>query len=116
VFTEKVLPWCYLRLVLILEKRPLRITATSQSVLDEIGTDHWTQNTYFSFGLHEIALDMAPVRIFKFPILSPADTSPLQELKRAGYDASQIIGVVGKTEGSFPSSFLRGEWICWYYR
>jgi hypothetical protein len=43
---------------------------------------------------------MAPVNIFKFPISSPADTSPLEKLNRLGYDQSQILGVVGKTEGA----------------
>ncbi|KIY02117.1 uncharacterized protein Z520_02255 [Fonsecaea multimorphosa CBS 102226] len=44
---------------------------------------------------------MAAVEIFKFPISSPADTTPLDRLKDAGYDASQILAVVGKTEGVF---------------
>lgn len=42
---------------------------------------------------------MAPVNIFKFPISSPADTSPLKELNRLGYDSTQILAVIGKTEG-----------------
>ena len=42
---------------------------------------------------------MTPVNILKFPIASPADTAPLEGLKRAGYEASDILGVVGKTEG-----------------
>ncbi|OAP56097.1 hypothetical protein AYL99_09276 [Fonsecaea erecta] len=42
---------------------------------------------------------MAAVEIFKFPTSSPADTTPLDRLKEAGYDASQILAVVGKTEG-----------------
>ena len=44
---------------------------------------------------------MAAVNILKFGISSPADTTPLEELKRAGYDASQIIAVIGKTEGMY---------------
>ncbi|KAB5559555.1 ring-opening amidohydrolase [Coniochaeta sp. 2T2.1] len=43
---------------------------------------------------------MSAVNILKFGISSPGDTSPLEELKRAGYDASQIIAVIGKTEGN----------------
>lgn len=43
--------------------------------------------------------NMASVDILKFPVSSPADTSPLQKLKDAGYDASQIVAVVGKCEG-----------------
>jgi cyanuric acid amidohydrolase len=42
---------------------------------------------------------MAPVEILKYPISSPADVSPLERLHEAGYDASQIVAVVGKTEG-----------------
>ena len=42
---------------------------------------------------------MTSVDILKFPVTSPADTSPLQKLKDAGYDASQIIAVVGRCEG-----------------
>ncbi|KAB5513333.1 ring-opening amidohydrolase [Coniochaeta sp. 2T2.1] len=43
---------------------------------------------------------MSAVNILKFGISSPADISPLKELRRAGYDASQIIAVIGKTEGN----------------
>ena len=43
---------------------------------------------------------MPPVNILKFSTSSPADTSPLTLLKKAGYDPSQILGVVGKTEGN----------------
>lgn len=42
---------------------------------------------------------MAPVNVLKFPISSPADTSPLKELNRLGYDPTQILAVIGKTEG-----------------
>lgn len=42
---------------------------------------------------------MSAVNILKFGISSPADTSPLDQLRRAGYDASQILAVIGKTEG-----------------
>lgn len=43
---------------------------------------------------------MASVNLLKFPVASPADTSPLQGLKKAGYDPSQILAVVGKSEGN----------------
>jgi cyanuric acid amidohydrolase len=39
------------------------------------------------------------VSIFKFGTSSPADTTPLKELKSAGYDSEDILAVVGKTEG-----------------
>ncbi|OAL39930.1 hypothetical protein AYO20_00843 [Fonsecaea nubica] len=42
----------------------------------------------------------AAVEILKFPTSSPADTTPLERLKEAGCDASQILAVVGKTEGN----------------
>ncbi|KAK4939321.1 hypothetical protein LTR10_020410 [Elasticomyces elasticus] len=43
---------------------------------------------------------MVAVDILKFPVSSPADTSPLEKLSVAGYDASQILAVIGKTEGN----------------
>lgn len=43
---------------------------------------------------------MSTINILKFPVSSPADTSPLAELKKAGYDSSQIMAVVGKSEGN----------------
>jgi cyanuric acid amidohydrolase len=55
---------------------------------------------------------MVAVEILKFPTSSPADTSPLQRLSEAGYEASQILAVIGKTEGesrlvgAFPWSGL----------
>jgi hypothetical protein len=53
-----------------------------------------------------LTFTMSAVNILKFGISSPADTSPLQELKKAGYDASQILAVIGKTEGEVsPSPF-----------
>lgn len=48
---------------------------------------------------------VASVNLLKFGISAPDDVSPLQELRNAGYDASQILAVVGKTEG------LRPAWI-----
>lgn len=43
---------------------------------------------------------MASVNILKFGVSSPADSSPLEELKAAGYEAKDILGVVGKSEGT----------------
>lgn len=43
---------------------------------------------------------MAPIEILKFPISSPGDISPLKKLQDAGYDPSNILAVVGKTEGA----------------
>ncbi|KAL8291428.1 hypothetical protein RQP46_002406 [Phenoliferia psychrophenolica] len=40
------------------------------------------------------------VRLLKFPVSSPADTTPLAELKRLGHAPSSIVGVIGKTEGN----------------
>lgn len=42
---------------------------------------------------------MAHVSMLKFGVASPADTSPLKHLKAAGYDASSILAVIGKSEG-----------------
>jgi hypothetical protein len=46
---------------------------------------------------------MPPVNVLKFPTSSPSDTSPLPLLKNAGYEPSQVLGVVGKTEGTDSS-------------
>lgn len=43
---------------------------------------------------------MSPINVLKFPVSSPTDTSPLNELRKAGYDPSQIMAVVGKSEGN----------------
>lgn len=43
---------------------------------------------------------MAAIELLKYPISSPADTSPLQSLEDEGYSASDIIAVIGKTEGN----------------
>lgn len=42
---------------------------------------------------------MVAVDILKFPTSSPADTSSLGKLTAASYDPSQILAVIGKTEG-----------------
>jgi hypothetical protein len=42
---------------------------------------------------------MSAVKLLKYPVSSPADDIPLQLLMEQGYDVSDIIGVVGKTEG-----------------
>ena len=51
---------------------------------------------------------MPAVNVLKFPTSSPSDTGPLQKLQNAGYDSSQILGVIGKTEGMeyYYSNFL----------
>lgn len=48
---------------------------------------------------------MAAVNVLKFGVSSPADTSPLDQLKAAGYEPSQILGLVGKTEGMYGCLF-----------
>jgi hypothetical protein len=42
---------------------------------------------------------MSFVKMLVFPTSSPEDISPLLKLRELGYDKSQIIAVVGKTEG-----------------
>ncbi|KIW66368.1 hypothetical protein PV04_05704 [Phialophora macrospora] len=43
---------------------------------------------------------MVAIDVLKFPISTPADTTPLARLAEAGYQPSQILAVVGKTEGN----------------
>lgn len=53
-----------------------------------------------SLTIRSIVLSTMPaINVLKFPTLSPSDTGPLQKLQNAGYDSSQILGVIGKTEG-----------------
>jgi hypothetical protein len=49
--------------------------------------------------------------ILKFPVSSPADISPLQKLKDTGYDAAQIIAVVGKCEGTYYLNLFVILWL-----
>jgi hypothetical protein len=49
--------------------------------------------------VHSVCPAMPPVNVLKFPTSSPSDTAPLQLLQNAGHDPSQILGVIGKTEG-----------------
>jgi hypothetical protein len=49
---------------------------------------------------------MASINILKFGVSSPADTTPLKELKSAGYSYKDILGVVGKSEGANIPHFL----------
>jgi hypothetical protein len=42
---------------------------------------------------------MASINLLKYTVTSPADDTPLQKLQEDGYDVSDILGVVGKTEG-----------------
>jgi cyanuric acid amidohydrolase len=44
---------------------------------------------------------MVAVDILKVPTSSPADTAPLEKVLAAGYDASQILAIIGKTEGEY---------------
>ncbi|KAH8651576.1 ring-opening amidohydrolase [Tricladium varicosporioides] len=43
---------------------------------------------------------MSHVNILKFGVSSPADTSPMKALKAAGYSSSDILAVIGKSEGN----------------
>jgi cyanuric acid amidohydrolase len=42
---------------------------------------------------------MAHINILKYGVSSPADTTPLKELKAAGYSSKDILAVIGKSEG-----------------
>jgi cyanuric acid amidohydrolase len=42
---------------------------------------------------------MSHINILKYGVSSPADTSPLQALKRDGYEPEDILAVIGKSEG-----------------
>jgi hypothetical protein len=61
---------------------------------------------------------MAHVNILKFGVSSPADTSPLKHLKAAGYDPSNILAVIGKSEGKrlpIPQEIVLSQFLsCWY--
>jgi hypothetical protein len=48
---------------------------------------------------HQKNQTMVAIDVLKFPISTPADTTPLERLVEAGYQPSQILAVVGKTEG-----------------
>ncbi|KAK3627611.1 hypothetical protein LTR56_012710 [Elasticomyces elasticus] len=43
---------------------------------------------------------MVAIDILKFGTSSPADTTPIQKLIKAGYEVQDIIAVIGKTEGN----------------
>ncbi|KAF7522313.1 hypothetical protein G7054_g12175 [Neopestalotiopsis clavispora] len=43
---------------------------------------------------------MPAVNILKFGVGSPSDVTPVDELRKAGYDPSQVIGLIGKSEGN----------------
>ena len=61
---------------------------------------------------------MVAIDILKFPTSSPGDTTPLQLLRNAGYDADQILAVIGKTEGKKsvdgcgPTLTMARKWLC----
>jgi cyanuric acid amidohydrolase len=42
---------------------------------------------------------MASINILKFEVASPADITPLKELRAAGYESKGILSVIGKSEG-----------------
>jgi cyanuric acid amidohydrolase len=44
---------------------------------------------------------MAHINILKYGVSSPADTTPLKELKAAGYGSKDILAVIGKSEGKY---------------
>jgi len=52
-------------------------------------------------------LNMTSISILKFEVSSPADVTPLEKLKGAGYDPRHILGVVGKSEGEPLGSLIR---------
>jgi cyanuric acid amidohydrolase len=43
---------------------------------------------------------MTAVALFKYPVGSPADTSPLSKLQEEGYSPTDVVALVGKTEGN----------------
>lgn len=43
---------------------------------------------------------MPPALLHKFPTSSPSDTTPLTSLLKLGYTRSDILGIIGKTEGN----------------
>ena len=48
-----------------------------------------------------LAADMTSIDIIKAPTSDPSDTAgPLQTLRQAGFRASDLLAVVGKTEGN----------------
>lgn len=47
----------------------------------------------------KVCLPMANVNILKYGVSSPADVSPMQQLKSAGYESKDILAVIGKSEG-----------------
>jgi cyanuric acid amidohydrolase len=49
---------------------------------------------------------MAHINILKYGVSSPADTSPLKELKAAGYESNDILAVIGKSEGKYCTPVL----------
>lgn len=55
---------------------------------------------FFGLIVFFLPFKMTTVNMFKFPTSSPADSAPLERLKEKGFNASQILAVIGKTEGS----------------
>jgi cyanuric acid amidohydrolase len=50
---------------------------------------------------------MTSINILKFGVSSPSDTSPLNQLKAAGYSPGDILAVIGKSEGTLPAPHLK---------
>jgi hypothetical protein len=55
---------------------------------------------------------MAAAGLGNTPAWLPADISPLQELQDQGYGVSNILGVVGKTEGAEGQGPPGGGGLC----
>ncbi|KUJ06378.1 ring-opening amidohydrolase [Mollisia scopiformis] len=43
---------------------------------------------------------MASINVLKYGVSSPADLSPMKELRAAGYESKDILAVIGKSEGN----------------
>jgi cyanuric acid amidohydrolase len=54
---------------------------------------------------------MASINILKFGVSSPSDTTPLNQLKAAGFNPDDILAVIGKSEGALPAP---RSWTCDY--
>jgi hypothetical protein len=46
-----------------------------------------------------ITIIMVHINVLKFGVSSPADTTPLKQLRAVGYDSKDILAVIGKSEG-----------------
>jgi hypothetical protein len=66
---------------------------------------HWEDTGRHCSPCHHHTI-MAHINVLKYAVSSPADTTPLKELKAAGYDSKDILAVIGKSEGKHPVSKL----------